>query len=195
MIGLLEACLQGADKHNDKAQTDTVISSQIQIVSAAAEKPALPKQKIPEPQKPKAVRLTKPKPRKPEQLSDLHKNTSGKLTLEPKEKKTTIKSKTEKKIKLITRSYEIPTMSYEYTDLLTHMPNRVFNLNQPIEKADEAYLDEHAVRFKSNPEEKEEETLSRRNRYAEDYLIVREDEEIYKKITTEYKTEVEVHFD
>ena len=44
-------------------------------------------------------------------------------------------------------------MSYEYTDLLTHMPNRVFNLNQPIEKRDDAYLEEHAKNFMGQPQE------------------------------------------
>jgi len=52
-------------------------------------------------------------------------------------------------------------MSYEYTDLVTHMPNRIFNLNQPFEKIDDAYLDEHTVNFKYNPEETEKETKYR----------------------------------
>lgn len=86
-------------------------------------------------------------------------------------------------------------MSYEYTDLLTHMPNRVFNLNQPIEKPDDAYMEEHTKKFMGQPQESSQETLSRRNKYAEDYLIIRENEETFKKIVTEFKTEVEVHYD
>ena len=124
VIDLLEVCLLETEK---ESQQIPVIEEEVEEVSE------------PEPQ---PQRLTRPKIRKPVEEKSLHKNTSGKVELEVKDTKPQVKTKTIKKVKVVTRTYEVPTLSYEYADLVSHMPSKVFNLNYPIEKTDDAMNEE-----------------------------------------------------
>jgi hypothetical protein len=45
-------------------------------------------------------------------------------------------------VKIVTRTYEVASLGYEYADLVSHMPSRIVNLNIPIEKLEEVYSSE-----------------------------------------------------
>lgn len=138
VIDLMQICLLDSTKKDP---------SEDQMVEEIEEPEVVPPKKEEKPQPVKAKRLTRPRKRtqKVEKESNLHKNTSGKVELEEKNDAPVVKRQTKKKVKVVTRTYEVPSLSYEYADLVSHMPSRVFNLHYPIEKADDNYTKEALI--------------------------------------------------
>ena len=161
VIDLLEICLL-----QNKQEDEQVLLPQEKIIK-------LPLPKTVE--KPITVRKPREKKKVEEKVSSLHKNTSGKIELEDKQIPVKIKERSSKQVKIVTRTYEVASLGYEYADLVSHMPSRIVNMNIPIEKLEEVYSSE-----------KQAEAHQQKLKHYEDYVVIDEQKEVYQRVITEY---------